>query len=55
MRREEYEYAGIDPDATNDRGYECGKCGYEPTNRELDNGSCPNCVIDRQAKQGLIA
>lgn len=24
-------------------GYECGKCGYEPTQKELDNGTCPQC------------
>jgi predicted Zn-ribbon and HTH transcriptional regulator len=24
-------------------GYECGKCGYTPTRRELNNGSCPRC------------
>ena len=36
--------AGYNPDATNDRGYECPRCGYEPTNWELDNGSrCPEC------------
>jgi S-adenosylmethionine decarboxylase len=26
-----------------DTGYECHKCGYEPTQKELDNGSCPGC------------
>lgn len=26
-----------------DRGYECGKCGYTPDDRELQNGICPRC------------
>lgn len=30
----------------NDRthGYECPKCGYVPTQRELDRGKCPECI-----------
>lgn len=40
--RQELEENGINPDATNDQGYECKHCGYEPTNIELQRGSrCP--------------
>lgn len=24
-------------------GYECARCGYEPSQREVDNGTCPQC------------
>jgi hypothetical protein len=27
-----------------DIGYECGDCGYTPTERELQNGICPRCT-----------
>ena len=37
--------AGYDPDAPNDRGYECPNCGYVPTHYELDSGRrCPCCM-----------
>jgi predicted Zn-ribbon and HTH transcriptional regulator len=35
-----------DPEEDLDRhvdGYECEKCGYTPTQRELNLGSCPRC------------
>lgn len=41
--REEYEYAGINPDAQNERGYECRHCGYVPSNLELDQGTRCEC------------
>lgn len=28
-------------------GYECQKCGYEPTQKELDRGFCPECSQNR--------
>lgn len=28
-------------------GYVCAGCGYEPTYRELNNGSCPRCGMHR--------
>lgn len=49
MDENRYEYAGLNPNATNTRGYECGKCGYEPTERELDNGTCPGCFEAKRA------
>lgn len=30
-------------DFENDLGYECQKCGYVPTHRELQAGGCPEC------------
>ena len=51
MAYEDYEYSGVKPDAINDQGYVCLKCGYEPTNRELQRGSCPQCVGHRRAEQ----
>ena len=32
-------------------GYECGKCGYVPTQRELNRGSCPGCRELRQTEE----
>jgi len=32
-------------------GYECGKCGYEPTYRELHQGSCVQCREIKKEKE----
>ena len=39
----------------NDRshGYECGKCGYTPTQRELDNGTCNGCREARKISESI--
>lgn len=30
-------------------GYECGKCGYTPTYRELHRGTCVQCrTVERE-------
>ena len=43
-----YAYAGLNPNALNDRGYECPNCGNVPTNRELDSGICMPCNLQRR-------
>lgn len=32
-------------------GYECPECGYTPTLRELNRGSCPQCRENRLENQ----
>ena len=38
MTDAEYKELGINPN-NRDHGYECQKCGYVPTQKELDNGT----------------
>ena len=47
--RPDYEDLGINPNSRH-TGYECPKCGYEPTVRELDRGTCPRCFRARRAE-----
>ena len=32
-------------------GYECPHCGYQPTWKETDSGTCPQCGPRRRAKE----
>ncbi len=34
--------------------YECRVCGYEPTEREAQSGSCPDCFSARQAEREIL-
>lgn len=47
---EECEYCGCIHCECNSRvdGYECKECGYTPTHRELQRGSCPQCLKNRR-------
>lgn len=54
MTRAEYEELGIDPDSK-DHGYECHTCGYIPTRKELDDGSCPGCAERRRLERGIAS
>jgi rubrerythrin len=38
-----YEYDYQNDDNQRAEGYECKKCGYTPTYKELNRGSCPCC------------
>lgn len=44
-------YAECRCDRENDLGYECPHCGYIPTHRELQNGTCPQCRDERRQAQ----